>query len=369
MAKSTGRAEGRFKQLCCLGLGGEAVIPALLAELHAIVPSYSNNFFFADAAGLPANIYDENPGFYDLMPMYREVFYEREDHAVKGLAYSEASATQFGVYDAAAMIGSDYVAILARSDIGDAIWRPLGYNFDFLRMFIRDGRQKRTLGCVDLYTSTGARSWTAEEKRRLARLEPFFAHALMARSEDNGFMAESDRSGIIVADEAGRPLHLSAEARRLLFLATHPRNAPGGSSGSFQALPEEVVRICRSLSRASLGGSDASAPTCHYRNVWGSFRFRAEWLGTRDGCGRVAVTINHEEPLAVRIARSVNSLPLTHRQAEICLLMANGLSCEQIAERLGISGHTAREHARWVYHRLEVHNRTELVSLLLSTGR
>ena len=366
MAKSTGRAEGRFKQLCCVGLGGEAVIPALLAELHAIVPSYSNNFFFADAAGLPANIYDENPGFYDLMPVYKEIFYERGDRAVKGLAYSEASATQFGVYDAAAAMGSDEV--WARSDIYNAIARPLGYKTDFLRMVIRDGGQKRTLGLVDLYTSPGARSWTAEEKHRLARLEPFFAHALMARGEDDGLLAEGSRSGIIVADEAGRPLHLSAEARRLLFLATHPRNAPGRSSDGFPTLPEAVVRICRNLSRASLGDPAASAPTCHHRNVWGGFRFRAEWLGTRDGSGLIAVSINHEEPLLLRLSRGVNSLPLTRRQAEACLLMANGLSREQIAERLGISRHTAGEHARWVYHRLEVHNRSELVSLLLSTG-
>lgn len=52
MAKSTAaRAAARFRQLSCLGLGSEQVIPALLAELHAIIPSHANTFFFADGAG------------------------------------------------------------------------------------------------------------------------------------------------------------------------------------------------------------------------------------------------------------------------------------------------------------------------------
>lgn len=61
MAKSAAvRAEARFKQLCCLGLGGEAAVPALLYELHALIPSFSNSFQFADQKGMLANTYLEN---------------------------------------------------------------------------------------------------------------------------------------------------------------------------------------------------------------------------------------------------------------------------------------------------------------------
>ena len=75
MAKSTAaRAEGRFKQLCCLGLGGEAVMPSLLAELHALVPSHSSDFHFANAAGNDsAHVYNENTDF--PTSLYTEMFY------------------------------------------------------------------------------------------------------------------------------------------------------------------------------------------------------------------------------------------------------------------------------------------------------
>ncbi len=369
MAKSASRAKGRFKQLCCLGLGGEAVMPALLAELHAVVPSYVNVFHFADEAGNPANFYNQHPGFVDVAPLYAELFYERRDREIKGLSYSEASACQFGVHDAEAAVGPSCEYVLRFSDIFNLIGVPLGYDANFLRLFIRDGKRRRTLGAITLYPSIGARSWTAEEKRRLGDLEPFFAYALTEHGEDADVMTDSGRSGVIIADPEGRPVHLSAEGRRLLFLATHPSVAPGSAVRRVPFLPSAVARICGNLSRASSADAKTSAPVHHHRNIWGSFRFRAEWLDGNDpATGRIAITVTHEEPLRVRLTRAAEGLPLTRRQAEVCVLMASGLSRDQIAERLGISRHTAREHGRWIYHRLNVHNRSELTGKLILAG-
>jgi len=62
----------------------------------------------------------------------------------------------------------------------------------------------------------------------------------------------------------------------------------------------------------------------------------------------------------------VEKLPLSRRQAEVCVLLATGASNEKVAERLGISKLTAIEHARWIYNKLDVHSRGELVSKILS---
>ena len=48
--------------------------------------------------------------------------------------------------------------------------------------------------------------------------------------------------------------------------------------------------------------------------------------------------------------------------------MASGYSHESIAERLGISWHTAKEHGRSIYNKLDVHNRTELVGKIDGSG-
>ena len=366
MPKSTVRAEGRFKQLCSLGLGGEAVIPALLAELHGLLPSDSNHFHFADEAGRDsAHFYFDNTNF--PTALYTKVFYGSRDRETKGLAYFEASPTQFGVHDAEAALGPNYDAIQLRSDLYNLISLPMGYQPNFLRLFIRDGRQRKTLGCVVLYPSIGARPWTPEEKRRLARLEPFFAYALTASGEHDERLTDSGRAGVIIASPAGKPVHLSTEGHRLLFLATHPRVAPGVAVSRVPVLPAPLIRICENLGRASSSDEEASAPVYHHRNVWGVFRFRAEWLDSNDpAAGLIAITVTHQEPLPIILTRNVGRLPLTRRQAEVCVLMATGYSHDEIAERLGISRHTANEHGRWIYNKLDVHNRTELVSKLLS---
>lgn len=65
--------------------------------------------------------------------------------------------------------------------------------------------------------------------------------------------------------------------------------------------------------------------------------------------------------------RSGEALPLTRRQAQIAELAAEGQTHRDIAERLGISAHTARTHLKNIYARLGVRTRMELVQLLESS--
>jgi DNA-binding CsgD family transcriptional regulator len=75
--------------------------------------------------------------------------------------------------------------------------------------------------------------------------------------------------------------------------------------------------------------------------------------------------VRHQEPLPVKLVRRVGELPLTRRQAQVCTLKASGASLENIAEQLGVSKYTTITHGRWIYNKLGVHNRTELVNKLL----
>ena len=52
-------ALAQFRQLCCLGLGGPAVMPSLLAATHQLLPCESNAFFWADEQGALAGFLPE----------------------------------------------------------------------------------------------------------------------------------------------------------------------------------------------------------------------------------------------------------------------------------------------------------------------
>ncbi len=56
---------------------------------------------------------------------------------------------------------------------------------------------------------------------------------------------------------------------------------------------------------------------------------------------------------------------LTHREAEICLLVFKGFADQQLASALGISFHTVRAHLKRVFSKLDISSRSELNYVLL----
>ncbi len=55
---------------------------------------------------------------------------------------------------------------------------------------------------------------------------------------------------------------------------------------------------------------------------------------------------------------------LTGREREICVLIRNGFSNQEIASGLGISPHTVKNHIRNIHQKLDVQTRAKLVALL-----
>ena len=364
---SPSRAEARFKQICCLGLGGEALIPALLNELHVIVPYYCARVFLIDEGGRITNSYDEHPESHLSAGVYWQEFHGRPGRELAG-TFPDIIRTQIGVRDFEETLGALKIELNAfyRSDFYNVIYRATQVDL-FMRLIVRERGRGRPLGVITMHRAIGDDRWTAEEKRRLGSLEPFLAHAMAAHGPCDEPLANSGSDGLIVSDRAGKLISFSPQGGQLLFLATHERVAPGAALGRSTVLPPPLVKLCRDLTRIFTDDPTTAAPTFHHRNVWGGFQFRAHWLnGSDPDSGLIGITVNHKEPLTVRLIRRVGELPLTRRQAQACLLMARGVSYDKIAEQLGISKHTAIAHGRGIYNKLDVHNRAELVSELLS---
>jgi DNA-binding CsgD family transcriptional regulator len=364
MARSTAnRAEAQFRQICCLGLG-EAALPAIFSELRGIFPSLSSTFFFADVRGGFAGAYDPNgPDDPARTKLFFDVFLNKRDQEIAGHSFA-AAMTQVGVHDLQTSTRLDERSF-SRTDMYNLILRPMGHGPNYMRMTIRE--RGRGLGLIKVYRELSDKHFTQRDKQRLAGLGGFFAQALSTPPPINADLVDSGRVGQIIANFDGKLLYFSDAGRRLLLLASHTHDPPSSDFGPVLTLPPPIVRLCRNMARVVANDLDASVPAYHCRNLWGGFTFRGQWLSGEglQSSGLVSITITHQEPKAVRLLRRVGEMPLSARESEVCMLLASGTSFEAIADRLGISKHTAIAHGRSIYGKLEVHSRAELQSKLL----
>lgn len=374
--KPTASAEARIKQLCCLGLGGEAIMPAMLAELHALIPSYANSYLWSDAQGRMSKSFVENVDeFLPVAPLYYELLHNRRDAEVT-VSFREAMRGE-------AMRGPKTVSTFDemlkvdrrtyyRHDYYNLVCRPLNFHTSIHTV---ERERGVAIGGLSLFRAKCDPEFTAEDKALLTRLLPFITHALAAAPASEVPLADSGHEGFVIADLKGQIRHLSAEARRLLILATRPMIGAGIRSADVE-LPAPVVELCRRLGGVFNGRDATAPPACHLRNCLGGFTFRAYVLNN-DGLPETApepaplvgIHIRHQEAQTLCIVRRLGSTPglLSQRQMQICLLLATSVPNAMIARQMNMSPHTVVTHTRRLYEKLDVHNRSELVAKLAAT--
>ncbi len=125
----TGRVIARIQRLCCLGLDDQIVIPQLLRELHDLVPSHSNTFFWAGPQQQLVNMYADAPGLAELTPLYLQEYHNRREREVL-FTFTELMRTNY-----ASPAGDLLERILKvphreffRGDMYNLIWRPVGWS-------------------------------------------------------------------------------------------------------------------------------------------------------------------------------------------------------------------------------------------------
>lgn len=87
-------------------------------------------------------------------------------------------------------------------------------------------------------------------------------------------------------------------------------------------------------------------------------------ISRRELLARVALAAQQAAPVTAQ--RSTN--PLSRRQCEIVVLIAQGLTSRQIAKRLGITLRTAETHRAAIMQRLDLHTTAELVRFAVQHG-
>lgn len=351
------RAAAKIRQLCSLGLGADAILPSLSHALREMIPSFSAMIYTCDRNGLANGFYDTNPAAFEVAPVYFNEFYNAREREVRR-GFTETILTFRGATRRSRTWVVDK-RTYQRSDFENLVVRPTRYD-DFIQLVVYDGSEPRGFVCMP--RTYGDREYSDEELRRLAAVEPFLAHGFVKARVETG-LTESDAdidTGLLIANREGKIVHLSAQARVLLYHLQNPATKPGRMKAATGVLPPALLQICQSLSEIS-AGRDAPPPVHKHVNAAGTFVFRAYWLdGVDAATPLIGITLTRLVPLSLRIVRRLDSLPLSARQRETALLIAEGLTYAQIASRLGVSERTVITHAQETFNKLGVQGRAEL---------
>jgi len=141
-----------------------------------------------------------------------------------------------------------------------------------------------------------------------------------------------------------------------LRLAGEPVEDPG-------RLPEAIEEVVRRAAAALRGPGDQH---CEILQANRPIAVRVAQIENAEGLS-YAVTLepfSRREPFSEVIARS----RLSGRESTIFVQLAMGWVPGQIAQRLGISTNTVREHVKAIYRKCGVKSRGELIALALSGG-
>lgn len=354
-----------IRQLCCLGLGGRAIMPALLNAVRELVPSDSAEFFWVDARGEMSNHYAEQSLPPDIMHSYFRRADTDSEHPF--FASFKTRATQ---PDPVTTL--TFADAFKRTDIYRAVLQHLGAEHA-LYCVIRE--RDVPLGQLSLYRGSKRGPFGAKDRAAIAAVAGYIAHGLddsfgvrnHAASEHS--YRDTDHQAMLTLERNGTPRHCSRAARNLLQYVALDSFNRGTFMQQDAAIGDLLRDVANQLSAVYLRRECAAGapPAMAVTNRWGRFVLRAYWL-TDDmhaPDALIGVQIRRQEPMVLRLSQAMQRLSLSPQQREVGLLLAQGKSNPEIAGALGVSLNTANYHVKQLFAKLNTHERTEVAPKLL----
>jgi len=352
MKNSAALAE--IRQLCNLGLGSEAVMPALLKSVRQLVRADSAAFFWVDARGEITNLYTERLLPPETMRRYFERHYASPEHAFAQRLRNRAEKGEFVTETSTdpAMEATRYY---------EETLRPLDA-FHFLHAIVHDGG--RLLGQLSLYRGRRRPRFSAADKNAIETASQYlrhcFATAKKPSKEEADFFRGSDEEALVIASTEGEIATASYRAYALLAYASGEPINRDTMAGSVDRASRELLKRLAGRLQGSDGLTD-TPQSLKVENTWGRYRLRAYSLSQFE----MGVVIQRQEHLLVRVVDAMLDLPLSAQQREVALLLARGMTNPEIAKAMGVKMNTASYHVKQLFAKLDAHDRSEAIAHIL----
>ncbi|ABI58026.1 helix-turn-helix transcriptional regulator [Alkalilimnicola ehrlichii MLHE-1] len=352
-----------FRQLGMLQLDSRIVMPSLLRSVRRMVEADFLFFFWTNEKGAVLAEYEDPPSPEGVRERYFAKFHDVEQPGLPPFS----TAARFG--PELSVVPDLPQRVRRRSAFWNEILNPLGSRYQLV-MVLREGTHPE--GVLVMHRSALTGPFSHQEAQVLREIRPYITQGLghtppcpatgtlgAPAGGDGATRMVENEEGLLILDRWGRLLSRCATSGLLLQMMQGARLPQARLP---EQLPSPVTTIHRKLLDAEVGGTPF--PPLVVVSAWGRFRLRACWLDGADGV-RVGITIRREIPLRLRLWERLYGQPLSARQGELCLWLADDLSYAEIAERMGISRHTVVEYTQTIYRKLGVSGKEALIERLL----
>jgi DNA-binding CsgD family transcriptional regulator len=362
-AGTSKQALARIQRLCCLGIGGEMLMPDLLEQVSDLIPLRGGFFLWMNSNREVTNCCGMGP--ISTAALYHEEFHltPRETDVVVPVSQLMVSPSPNAVRQFWPILRVDYPTFL-RSDYYNEVCRPADIH-EVITLVVREAN--RSHGALEIFRAVREPPFQPTEFRFLETIAVFLAHAMTRASVAEASFDGSEDRGLFVTDRGGTVRGADPHARRLLEMALGLRLKSWATTARREPLPE-IAQLCRNLANTAKGKIGQPPPVLRLRNPFGEFVLRAYWLEPTDGAElthHISIMIERRVPRALALHRRLEDLPLTGREKQLCLLLAHNRSRQDLADAMGVSTGTIITHQRSVYAKLGVHSRTDLLAALL----
>lgn len=339
-----------IRQLCSLGLHPALVIPEVIKAIKAFVGAEWGMFSYANDSYDLVDVYSQNGEVYSVLPRYFEEIVSGPGQGITNRDFSIAMRLGVGYRNSAC-----FEPKLLDSRMYDEFWRVLDIRH-CLELTATDGR--RGWGSMQFMRPHGARSFSDSDYGKIACFASHIAHALRHPRVTSPASSDDAETASVIIDEQGRMKLETPGARAILCLAFDAR-----------AMDERHVHAQIPLRLAPLLGTlrnlraGRPCPPARLEMVGegGRFVFRAYPLQEAGApSSLVALHIDHFAPLSLRVETLGIKLGLSARQRQLCAHLLAGESYASVGDKLGITLHTAIDHARKIHEKLGTTSREEI---------
>ncbi|MGY6277905.1 helix-turn-helix transcriptional regulator [Methylomonas sp. MgM2] len=346
-----------LRQICCSGLSREITIAEFLKALPMLISSNSNIFTFYSEQLCPTysitgfDVADLAP---IIPPILNDFHSPQRQHRLLTWFRQYPAISHPRVVDEAFYMTDLYNLIYRQFDM---------HHFLFMRIPLN----KNSTGIVGLFRPRSQKAFQSQDQAQLMRLVPYLAHAYRIDSDAAPEFSPDGRSGMLVMNTQGAILYQSPEAKQLLVQAQYPRLLT--EMRQQDRLLAKLAELCRNL-QGIYRGHALPPPSFSHSGPNGQFLFHAYWLESYDQQpdGLIGMSIEHREPLTLKILRCMRESPLSPTQKQVAQLLALGFTPEQIGKRLHIKPTTVKDHIGKIYLKLDIHQRDKLLPKLLTFG-